>query len=62
MDPESDPYHSYLTKCWTAILGVYLFFIVDKLLKIVIEYKKVCYLGEVLSVIYQIERYINFRI
>uniref|UniRef100_A0A915KEY8 Uncharacterized protein n=1 Tax=Romanomermis culicivorax TaxID=13658 RepID=A0A915KEY8_ROMCU len=37
----NQPGHSYLWKSWVAVFGVFLFFLVDKLLKLIIEFNKV---------------------
>lgn len=39
MDLEADN-HAYLHKAWMAVGGVYLFFIADRLIKIIAELKK----------------------
>lgn len=39
-DPNAS--HEYLYKAFAAVIGIYLFFFCDKLIKIVLETRKVC--------------------
>lgn len=40
---QDDGSHAYLSTSWVVVCGVYMFFFVDKLLKLIMTFRKVCH-------------------